>query len=118
MTYIQPLLFIFLAIATAGLLLIPRSWGKRLAIAGVIGIFLSSWPPADWLFSRPLEGQYPVRPFKPTSQLPAIVGRGESVQAGEGGHRSPGHSWGWGSRRTKLEQHSVCERGDHRREVG
>jgi uncharacterized SAM-binding protein YcdF (DUF218 family) len=80
MTYTQPLLLVFLAIATIGLLWSPRCRGKRLAIAGVAGIFLTSWPPADWLFSRPLEGQYPVRPFKPSAQLQAIVVLGEAVQ--------------------------------------
>jgi uncharacterized SAM-binding protein YcdF (DUF218 family) len=80
MTYIQPLLLVFLAIATIGLLRSPRSRGKRLVIAGVAGIFLTSWPPAEWLFSRSLEGQYPVRPFKPASPLEAIVVLGESVQ--------------------------------------
>jgi uncharacterized SAM-binding protein YcdF (DUF218 family) len=80
MTYIQPLLLVFLAIATIGLWRIPRSRGKLLAITGVAGVFLSSWPVADWLFSRPAEGQYPVRPFKPESQLQAIVVLGESVQ--------------------------------------
>ena len=80
MTYTQPLLLLFLAIATVGLLWSPRSRGKWLAIMGVAGIFVTSWPPAHWLFSRPLEGQYAVRPFKPESQLQAIVVLGESVQ--------------------------------------
>jgi uncharacterized SAM-binding protein YcdF (DUF218 family) len=80
MTYTQPLLLIFLAIATVGLLGSPRCRGKWFAMAGIAGIFLTSWPPADWLFSRPLEGQYPVRPFKPAPQPQAIVVLGESVQ--------------------------------------
>jgi uncharacterized SAM-binding protein YcdF (DUF218 family) len=80
LTYIQPLLLVFLAIAVVGLLRIPPSTGKRLVIAAVAGIFLASWPPADWLFSRPLQGQYPVRPFEPVSQLQAIVVLGESVR--------------------------------------
>jgi len=80
MTYTQPLLLVFLVIATIGLWRIPRSRGRRLAIAGVAGTFLTSWPPADWLFSRLIEGQYPVRPFQPASQLQAIVVLGESVQ--------------------------------------
>jgi|SRR5579863_113666 len=79
MTYTQPLLVVFLAIAAIGLLRIPRTRGKWLAIVGVAGIFLTSWPPADWLFSRPLEGQYPVRPFKPASPIQAIVVLGEAV---------------------------------------
>jgi uncharacterized SAM-binding protein YcdF (DUF218 family) len=80
LTYTQPLLLVFLAIAVIGLLRIPPSTGKRLAIAGIAGIFLASWPPADWLFSRPLQGQYPVRPFETASQLQAIVVLGESVR--------------------------------------
>ena len=41
MNYTQPLLVVFLAIATIGLLLTPRSRGKRFAIAGLAGIFLN-----------------------------------------------------------------------------
>jgi uncharacterized SAM-binding protein YcdF (DUF218 family) len=79
LTYIQPLLFLFLVIAGIGLYQGPRSRGKRLVAAGLTGIFLVSWPPADWMFSRPLEAQYPVRPFAPVTQLQALVVLGEGV---------------------------------------
>jgi uncharacterized SAM-binding protein YcdF (DUF218 family) len=32
-------------------------------VAAFFLLFLASWPPADWLFSRPLEARYPIRPF-------------------------------------------------------
>jgi uncharacterized SAM-binding protein YcdF (DUF218 family) len=80
MTYIQPLLFVFLALAAIGLWRIPRPKGKLLAVTGVAGIFLISWPPAEWLFSQPLVGRYPVRPFQPDGPLQAIVVFGESVE--------------------------------------
>lgn len=38
-----------------------RGYGILLVALGLL--FLVSWPPADWLLSRPLEGRYPIRPF-------------------------------------------------------
>ena len=80
MTYIQPLLLVFLALAAIGLWRSPRPKGKLLAATGLAGVFLTCWPPADYLFALPLAGQYPVRPFRPEGQLQAIVVLGESVQ--------------------------------------
>lgn len=62
MTYTQPLIVFFLCIALVGLLRLRHCRGKWLAIAGVMGLFVVSWPPVDWLLSRPLEARYPVRP--------------------------------------------------------
>ena len=45
---------------------------------GLLGLFLVSWPPADWLFSRPLEVWYPVRAL-PSKPAQAIVVLGSSV---------------------------------------
>lgn len=51
-----------------------------MALAGVLGLFLISWPPMDWLFGRPLEAGYPVRPFRASPGLQAIVVLGSSVR--------------------------------------
>ena len=69
MTYSQPLLLIFFLVAVAGLIFNK----KRLVIAGVGGIVLITIPAAEWLFSRPLDGLYPVRPFTPPAAVEAIV---------------------------------------------
>ena len=80
LSYTQPLLFLFLTIAAIGLFRLPRSKGKQVVVCGVAGLFVVSWPPADWLFSRPLEAQYPVRLFAPGSPLQALVVLGEAVE--------------------------------------
>jgi uncharacterized SAM-binding protein YcdF (DUF218 family) len=63
MTYIEPLLAVFLLIALLGLVLRRRVGRSRLLIIGWLGLWLISWPPAAWLFSRPLEVWYPIKPF-------------------------------------------------------
>jgi uncharacterized SAM-binding protein YcdF (DUF218 family) len=69
MTYSQPLLLLFFLLSAAGLL-----WNrKKLIFVGLLGFFLTCWPPAEWLFARPLESAYPVRPFHATDDLQAIV---------------------------------------------
>jgi uncharacterized SAM-binding protein YcdF (DUF218 family) len=68
-TYSQPLLLIFSLVALAGAILNK----KRLALAGVAAILLSTVPAAEWLFSRPLEARYPVRPFTAPADIQAIV---------------------------------------------
>jgi uncharacterized SAM-binding protein YcdF (DUF218 family) len=45
---------------------------------GIAGLLLLSWPPADWLFSRPLEVWYPVRPY-PAGFAEAIVVLSSSI---------------------------------------
>ena len=80
MTYQQPLLFVFLALAALGLL---RNKGARRSatlVIAIAGLFLCCWPPASWLFSQILTWRYPVRPFEPTANPQAIVVLGESVQ--------------------------------------
>src|ERR1017187_7474195 len=37
------------------------------------GLFLVSWPPVDWLLSRPLEARYAIRPFAASSGPQAVV---------------------------------------------
>ncbi len=68
-TYTQPLLAILSIIALAGLGFRKRSV-ERVALAGFL---LVSWPPAEWLLSRPLEAPYPVRPFRCPAGVQAIV---------------------------------------------
>lgn len=62
MTYIEPCLTVLLIILFFAWLLCRRTPGSSLVMAGLIGLFLLSWPVTDWLFSRPLEIWYPVRP--------------------------------------------------------
>src|SRR5947208_923895 len=71
MTYTQPLLLLFLGMAAIGLLRGFR-W-KSIAVCGVAGLFLLSWPPVDWLLARPLEAWYPVRPMPAVPVPQAIV---------------------------------------------
>ena len=80
MTYIQPLLVLFIAIAVSGLLMVQAGKGKYLAMVGVLGLVLISWPPADWLAGYPLEARYPVRPFVAPPGLEAIVVLGSAVE--------------------------------------
>ncbi|HJT86280.1 MAG TPA: ElyC/SanA/YdcF family protein [Bryobacteraceae bacterium] len=73
MTYTEPLLTIFCAIAFLGLWRLRRARGAWVAMLGVAGLFLLSWPPADWVFSRPLEMWYPARPFGATPVQAIVV---------------------------------------------
>ncbi len=73
MTYVQPLIPFFAAWSLFGLLRLKYT-GKAGAVwLGVLGLTLVSWPPADWLLSRPLEAPYPVRPFRAGPDIQAIV---------------------------------------------
>jgi uncharacterized SAM-binding protein YcdF (DUF218 family) len=81
MTYTQPLLFIFLGLSLAGLVLSRRGRRSGLTWLGLGGLVLVSWPPFDWLLSRPLEAGYPVRRFEPPADLQAIVVFGSAVDA-------------------------------------
>ena len=73
MTYIQPLVLIFLTMAFIGLVRLRHCKGSCLASSGVLGLLLLSWPPVDWLVSRPLEGRYPIRPFPPVLAQAIVV---------------------------------------------
>jgi uncharacterized SAM-binding protein YcdF (DUF218 family) len=42
-------------------------------LVAVVCFFLVSWPPVDWLLSRPLEGQYHPEPFPPTPVQAIVV---------------------------------------------
>jgi uncharacterized SAM-binding protein YcdF (DUF218 family) len=73
---------VFFLLAFAGLF---QSWrdyrGRRpiLLAIGIAGLFLSCWPPVDWLFSRGLEGSYDI-PLMPTGDAQAIVVLGSHVE--------------------------------------
>lgn len=79
MTYTQPLILVFLLIGVAGLVRLRGNRGKWLVTAGLAGLFLLSWPPADWVFSRPLESRYAVRPLSPSPVPQAVVVLSEAV---------------------------------------
>jgi hypothetical protein len=72
MTYIQPLLLVFLMVAFTGLVWREHGQKFRLPMLGLLGLLFLSWPPVDWLLSRPLEARYPVQPFPP-APVQAIV---------------------------------------------
>lgn len=80
MTYIQPLLPGLLVILIAAVLWSRKSNnGVKLAFTAAVSLLLLSWPPVDWLISRPLEIWYPAQPFQPVS-LQAIVVLSSAVQ--------------------------------------
>jgi uncharacterized SAM-binding protein YcdF (DUF218 family) len=80
MTYIQPLILFASTVALLGLMRVSPGRGRRLALTGVLGFLLLSWPPVDWLLSRPLELPFPVARFSPSPDLEAIVVLGSGVQ--------------------------------------
>ena len=78
MTYLQPLTLLCLIVISIGLIGLRRS--KRLLLPSicVLWLFLLTWPPIDWLLSRPLESGYAVEPF-PSGTVQAIVVLSSSV---------------------------------------
>jgi uncharacterized SAM-binding protein YcdF (DUF218 family) len=87
-TYVQPLLLLFLLIGLGGIVRIRKCKGVRIPAAGLLGLFLVSWPPVDWLLSRHLEAWYsPVR--VPVESAQAIVVLGSSTEPLE---YDPSHS--------------------------
>ena len=88
MTYIQPLLLAFFLVAAAGLVRIRKCRGVSLAAAGLVGLFLLSWPPVDWLLSLPLEARYTRRPA-PMESAQSIVVLSSSVTPPEYGTSYP-----------------------------
>jgi uncharacterized SAM-binding protein YcdF (DUF218 family) len=78
MSYMEPLLFCLVGLSVAGLIRVRR--GKSgLLWWGLASLLVVSWPPIDWLLSRPLELSYPVRPFAATMPPQAIVALASSV---------------------------------------
>jgi uncharacterized SAM-binding protein YcdF (DUF218 family) len=78
MTYTQPLILSCAVVALIGLVRSRRCKGALIATVGVLGLALISWPPAAWLFSRPLEAPYRVARARLES-LQAIVVLASSV---------------------------------------
>ena len=75
MSYTEPLLFVFFVLSFAGLCRIWRGRGQPkpvLLTSGLLGLFLSCWAPADWLFSRALELPY-AKTGLPAGDPQAIV---------------------------------------------
>jgi uncharacterized SAM-binding protein YcdF (DUF218 family) len=80
MNYTESLLFLFLVIAVlAWSRLRESSNQKRILGSALLGLFLLTWPPAAWFFSKPLESAYPMRPFRAVSGLQAIVVLGSGI---------------------------------------
>ena len=79
MNYTEPLLALFIAVSFIGVFRLRRCKGGWLAWMGLLGVFLVTWPPLDWLFSRPLEIWYPIRLPDPSPNLQAIVVLSSSV---------------------------------------
>jgi uncharacterized SAM-binding protein YcdF (DUF218 family) len=73
MTYIQPMILVLLTIALIGLWRLRNCKGSLLASMGVVGLLLLSWPPVDWLLSRPLEARYAIRALPPASAQVIVV---------------------------------------------
>ena len=63
----------------AGLFRLRLKKRKALLFVALVTLFLISWPPFEWLLSRPLEGRYPVRPFEALAGVQAIVVFSEAV---------------------------------------
>jgi uncharacterized SAM-binding protein YcdF (DUF218 family) len=72
MSYTEPLLSLLVVLSLLGVVRLPKCKGKTLSAGGLLGLLLVSWPPVDWLLSRPLEMWFPVRPL-PASPADAIV---------------------------------------------
>jgi uncharacterized SAM-binding protein YcdF (DUF218 family) len=72
-TYIQPLLLIFLLITVIGVLRLRRRRRSLVPLVGALGLLLLSWHPVVWLLSRHLEAWYPIRPFPPEPAQAIVV---------------------------------------------
>ena len=57
MTYTEPLLFVLFLGALVGFVRARRRRGMALVALALVGLFLVSWPPFDWMVSRPLEAR-------------------------------------------------------------
>jgi uncharacterized SAM-binding protein YcdF (DUF218 family) len=75
-SYTQPLLATLSLLALAALV-----WRKpRLGWAALMGFFLVSWPPVEWILSRPLEAPYPVGPVQIPAGIQGIVVLSSAVE--------------------------------------
>ena len=79
MTYTEPLLPLTLALSWICLYFIQPSRAKRWLCRSLLAITLLSWPPGEYVLSRPLEWHYPLKPFSAPAGLDAIVVLSSSV---------------------------------------
>lgn len=77
-TYTEPILAIGFLLDVPGWVRLRRRGRYGALAAAFFLLFLASLPPADWLFSRPLEARYPIRPFA-SEPVEAIVVLSASV---------------------------------------
>src|SRR5690348_4857245 len=72
MSYNEPLITLFLLLCAVAWLRRGSGRERRVLLGvAVIGLLLVSWPPAEWVLSRPLESPY--HPFRPAARPGAIV---------------------------------------------
>ena len=83
MTYLQPLLPVFLLIGAVGLIKVRKTRGSSLIAFSLAGLFLASWPPVDWLLSRPLEARY--------AHLQPALEQGQAIVVLSSSVKSAGH---------------------------
>ena len=77
--YTEPILTACLLLAVLGWISLRRGGRYGTLLAAFVLLFVASWPPADWLLSRPLEARYPIRPFA-SEPVEAIVVLAETVE--------------------------------------
>ena len=84
-SYIEPLFAGFVILGLIGVTRLKPGRGKRLALIGMWGVFLVSWPPVDWLLSLPLEVWYEPRPvpLEPRPQAIVVLSSGASPPLNE-----------------------------------
>jgi uncharacterized SAM-binding protein YcdF (DUF218 family) len=78
-SYTEPILTVCFLLAVLGWIRLRRRGRYGILLAALVLLFLVSWPPADWLLSRPLEARYPIRPFA-SEAVEAIVVLSESIE--------------------------------------
>jgi uncharacterized SAM-binding protein YcdF (DUF218 family) len=79
-SYTEPILTGFFLLVVLGWIWLRHRGRFGVLLAALSLLFLASWPPADWLLSRPLEARYAIRPFAP-EPVEAIVVLSASVEA-------------------------------------
>ena len=73
MTYIEPLTTLVLVLLWIGVYCLQPSRSKRLLALLLLAASLLTWPPCEYVFSRPLESAYRREPFRAPENLEAIV---------------------------------------------
>ena len=74
MTYLEPLLSVFLAICFIAWMRLSKHGNRKALLAvGLLGLFLVSWAPAEWLLTQPLLFPYPVQSFHVPAPPPEAI---------------------------------------------